>query len=122
MALPNAGITATGLDTAEKLEALVYAALNPVVNTALAVTAATAQQDTTGLPSEVAVNITGGASGTVTVAIGPTNATASTIVTAQGATDNQTVAFVVPAGWWFKVSVGGSAVVAGSGHSQVTGV
>jgi hypothetical protein len=120
MALPNAGATASGLDTSEKLEALLYAVLNPTT-VALTVVAGTAQQDTTGLPSNVYVNVTGGASGTVTVQIGPTNATATTIISAGNATLNQTVDFNLPAGWFFKVSVGGSAVI-GTGHEQVTGI
>jgi hypothetical protein len=115
-----AGVLTAGQDNAEKLEALLYGVLNPQV-VALTVVAATAQQDTTGLPSNVYVNVTGGASGTVTVAIGPTNATATTIVAAQNATLNQTLDFNLPAGYWFKVTVGGSAVV-GTGHQQVTGI
>lgn len=117
-----AGVLTPDQDKSEQLEALLNAILNPTVNTSLSVTAGTAQQDTTGLPSSVAVNITGGTSGTVTVAIGPTNACADTVVSAQNATLNQTVQFDLPAGWWFKVTVGGSAAVAGSGHSQTTGV
>jgi hypothetical protein len=121
MANPNAGVTTTGLDKAEQLEQLLYAILNPTVTT-LSVTAGTAQQDASGLPSNVYVKITGGASGTVTVAIGPDNTTANTIVSAGDATLNQTVDFNLPAGWWFKVTVGGSAAVAASGHRQVTGL
>lgn len=118
--VPTTGVFASGQDKAEQLETLLNAIQNPVAS-ALTVVAATAQQDASGLPSNVYVNITGGASGTVTVAIGPTNATATTIVSAQNATLNQSLDFNLPAGWWFKVSVGGSAVV-GTGHQQVTGL
>lgn len=115
-----AGVIGTTLDKSAQLLALLNAILNPSV-TALTVVTATAQQDATGLPSNVYVNITGGASGTATVAIGPTNAVATTIVNAQNATLNQTLDFNLPAGWFFKVTVGGSAVI-GSGHQQVTGL
>lgn len=120
MALPNAGVFAANQDTSEQLEALLAAIKNPS-NAALTIVSGTAQQDATGLPSNVYANITGGTSGTVTVAIGPTNATAVTIVNAQNATLNQTVDFNLPAGWFFKVTVGGSAAI-GSGHQQVTGL
>lgn len=119
MANPNAGIFAAGLDKAEQVLALLNSDANPT-NSALTIVSGTAQQDATGVPTDVYANITGGASGTVTVAIGPTNATAITIINAQNATLNQSVAFSLPAGWFFKVTVGGSAVI-GSGHQQVTG-
>lgn len=115
-----AGVLAGNLDKAEQLETLLNAILNPTA-TALTVVSGTAQQDATGLPSNVYVPITGGTSGTVTVAIGPTNATATTIVSAANATLNQTVDFNLPAGWYFKVSVGGSAAIA-AGSQQVTGI
>jgi len=115
-----AGVLTAGQDKAEQLEQLLNAVLNPAAS-ALTIVSGTAQQDTTGLPSNVYVNVTGGASGTVTVAIGPTNTPATTIVSAQNATLNQTVDFNLPAGWFFKVTVGGSAVI-GSGHQQVTGL
>ncbi|HWF25152.1 MAG TPA: hypothetical protein VG275_06885 [Solirubrobacteraceae bacterium] len=114
-----AGILTAGQDKAEQLEQLLAAILSPTVVTPTVVSA-TAQQDTTGLPSNVYVAITGGASGTVTVAIGPTNATATTIMPAANATLNQTVDFNLPAGWWFKVTVGGSAAIASA--QQVTGI
>lgn len=120
MALPNAGVYATGLDKAEQLEQLLQAITNPST-VALTVVSGTAQQDTTGLPSNVYVNITGGTSGTVTVAIGPTNAVADTIISLGNATLNQTVDFNLPAGWFFKVTVGGSAAI-GAGSIQVTGI
>jgi len=118
--VPTTGVYSAGLDKAEQLEQLLNAIQNPAAG-ALTVVSGTAQQDATGLPSNVYVNITGGASGTVTVAIGPTNAVATTIISAQNATLNQSLDFNLPAGWWFKVTVGGSAVV-GSGHQQVTGL
>lgn len=115
-----AGVLTSNQDKAAQLSALLNAILNPSV-TALTVVSATAQQDATGLPSNVYVNITGGASGTVTVAIGPTNATATTIINAEAATANVNVDFSLPAGWFFKVTVGGSAVI-GTGNNQVTGI
>lgn len=115
-----AGVLNTGMDKAEQLEALLYAVLNPTA-TALTVVSGTAQQDATGLPSNVYVPITGGTSGTVTVAIGPTNAVATTVISAGNATLNQTVDFNLPAGWWFKVTTGGSAAIA-AGSQQVTGL
>lgn len=115
-----AGVLSPNQDKAEQLEQLLNAVLNPSV-TALTVVTATAQQDATGLPSNVYVNITGGASGTVTVAIGPANTTTTTVINAGNATLNQTVDFNLPAGWWFKVTVGGSAVI-GTGNNQVTGI
>lgn len=120
MSLPNAGATATGLDTGSKLSAILSAILNPQT-VALTVVGGTAQQDTTGLPSNVYVPVTGGTSGTVTVAIGPTAATADTIINAANATLNQTVDFNLPAGWFFKVTLGGSAAI-GAGSVQVTGI
>jgi hypothetical protein len=114
-----AGILTAGQDKAEQLEQLLAAALAPAAG-ALSVVSATAQQDATGLPSNVYVAITGGASGTVAVAIGPSNATATTVIPAANATLNQTVDFILPAGWWFKVTVGGSAAIASA--TQVTGV
>lgn len=86
----------------------------------LAPVTATALQDTTGLPSEIYVPITLHAGGTVTVAIGPSNATADTIINAQDASLATTVNFRLPAGWWFKVTVAGSAAIA-TGTTQVTG-
>lgn len=118
MANPNAGLTAANLDRAEQLEALLNAHLNPAVS-ALTVVSGTAQQDTTGLPSQVAVVITGGASGTVKVDIGPSNAVANAVIPAGDATLSRTVTFRLPAGWFFKVTVAGSAAIASA--TQVTG-
>lgn len=115
-----AGVLTAGQDKAEQLEALLNGILNPTT-TSLTVVSGTAQQDQTGLPSNVYVPITGGTSGTVTVAIGPTNATATTIISAANATLNQTVDFNLPAGYWFKVTTGGSAAIA-AGSQQVTGI
>lgn len=105
------GILTSGQDKAEQLEQLLDASLSPSTST-LAVVSATAQQDQTGLPSDVYVEVTGGASGTVTVAIGPTNATANTIIPASDATLSRTSHFRLPAGWYFKVTVAGSAAIA----------
>ncbi|HET6866295.1 MAG TPA: hypothetical protein VFH80_10240 [Solirubrobacteraceae bacterium] len=113
-----AGLLTAGQDRAEQLEALLYAALNPAVST-LTVVSGTAQQDASGLPSDVYVEVTGGASGTVTVAIGPDNTTADTIVPSSDATLSRTTHFRLPAGYWFKVTVGGSASIASA--KQVVG-
>lgn len=91
----------------------------PIVNVLAPVTA-TALQDATGLPSEVYVPITLHAGGTVSVAIGPTNATATTIINGQDASLATTLNFRLPAGWFFKVTVAGSAAIA-AGTVQVTG-
>jgi hypothetical protein len=104
------GIFAPNLDNAERLLALLQAAESPTVN-ALTVVSGTAQEEASGLPSDIYVQITGGASGTVTVATGPTSATANTITNAIAATANVTVNFRLPAGWYFKVTVAGSAAV-----------
>ena len=114
------GLFTPNTDAAEKLLALSNAAQNPTVNT-LTVVSGTAQQDTTGLPSDVYVGITGGASGTVAVAIGPTSTPANTIITAEAETTNIPVYFRLPAGWYFTVTVGGSATITASGSHQVIG-
>lgn len=85
----------------------------------LTVVSGTAQEDASELNSEVYVAITGGASGTVAVAIGPTNSTADAIIPTSDATLSRTVSFRLPAGWWFKVTVGGSAAIASA--KQITG-
>lgn len=80
----------------------------------------TALQDQTNLPSEVYVPITGHTGGTVTVAIGPTNAVANTIINAEDASLTHTVRFRLPAGWFFKVTCAGSAAIAAAAV-QITG-
>jgi hypothetical protein len=82
-------------------------------------TAGTAYQDQTAWTTEVFLQIVGGASGTVSVQIGQTTGTLTTIINAQAATTNQTVSFRLPGAWYFKVTLGGSATLAGSGHKQV---
>jgi hypothetical protein len=104
------GLFAPGLDPAEKLLTLLEAAENPTVNT-LTVVSGTAQQDETGLPSTITVAVTGGGSGTLEVQIGPTNTVAKTLVTAEGETANGLTTFPLPAGWFFKLTVGGSAAL-----------
>lgn len=115
-----AGVLTAGQDKSEQLEQLLYAILNPAVSSPTIVSG-TVYQDATGLPGTVYVNVTGGSSGTVTVKIGPTNAVANTIINLQNATLNQMVDFVLPAGWYYSVTVGGSAAIA-AGHQQVTGI
>jgi len=105
------GVLTAGQDKAEQLEALLAGALTPIVNTPTVVSGA-AQQDPTGLPSDVYVSITGHAAGTVAVAIGPTNAVADAIIPTSDATLTRTAHFRLPAGWWFAVTVGGSAAIA----------
>lgn len=83
------------------------------------VVSGTAQQDVTGLPSEVYVAITGGAAGTVKVDVGPTSGVADAIIPNRDATLSQSAHFRLPAGWWFKVTVGGSAAIASA--KQLTG-
>lgn len=105
------GILTSGQDKAEQIEQLLNAAVSPTVTT-LTVVSGTAQQDTSGLPSDVYVSVTGGTSGTVAVAIGPTSAVADTIVPTSDATLTRTTHFRLPAGYYFKITVGGSAAIA----------
>lgn len=114
-----AGVLTASQDKAEQLAALLYATLNPTV-AALTVVSATAQQDATGLPSTVNVVVTGGASGTIAVAIGAANTTTNAIIPAGDATLSRTVSFRLPAGYWFKATAGGSAAIASA--TQQTGV
>ena len=118
MALPNAGVTASNLDNAEKLEALLYAALNPTA-ASVSLTSGTAYQDTTGLPSIFQIEVTGGTSGTIAVVIGSTSSPATSVVVA-AATANVTVSAPLPAGWYLKATVGGSAAL--GTITQLTGV
>lgn len=104
MAEPNAGIYTADLDKAAQLEQLLAASEAPTVNT-LTVVSGTAQQDTTGLPSDVYVEVTGASGGTVAVAIGPTSGVANAIVPTSDATLSRTTHFRLPAGWFFKVTV-----------------
>lgn len=106
----TAGLFAAGLDNAEKLLALLEAAENPSA-TALTVVSGTAQQDATGLPTTITAAVTGGTSGTLEVQIGPTNAVATTLVTADSEVVNGLVSFPLPAGWFFKLTAGGSAAL-----------
>lgn len=84
-----------------------------------AVVSGAAQQDATNLPSDVYVTITPHAGGTVSVAIGPTNAVAEAIITNADASLAKVERFRLPAGWWFRVTVGGSAAIASA--LQITG-
>jgi len=104
------GIFNPDFDNAEKLLAILEAAENPTA-AVLTPVSGTALQDTTGLPSTICAAVTGGTSGTVEVQIGPTNAVATTLVTAESETVNGLVSFPLPAGWFFKLTVGGSAAL-----------
>lgn len=106
-----AGITGSTNDNASNGLALLKAAQAPTVNTPTVVSG-TAQQDPSGLPSDVYVQITGGASGTVKVDIGASNAVSTPLIPNGDATLSRCTHFRLPAGWFFRVTVGGSASIA----------
>lgn len=116
MGLTSAAVAAVVADTSQTPSAP-QSQVAPAVSTLAPVTA-TALQDTTGLPSDIYVPITLHAAGTVTVAIGPTSSVATTIINAQDASLASTVHFRLPALWFFKVTVAGSAAIA-TGTVQV---
>ncbi len=103
------GIIQSNQDKAALSAQLLDAALAPSSGP-LTVVSGAAQQDQTGLPSEVYVAVTGAAAGTVAVAIGPTNACAIAIIPAADATVNRNIHFRLPAGWYFKVTVVAAAI------------
>jgi hypothetical protein len=81
----------------------------------LTLVAGTAQQDTLSHSSTVALSFTGGASGTFTVAVGPTSAASTVLFNAVPcASGSEALTVPLPAGWWIKVSVGGSCTIASS--------
>lgn len=84
----------------------------PTVSTPTLVTA-TALQDATGFQSTWYIPITGHASGTVVAAIGPDNTTANNLwgTLDVDATTIAGLTVVLPANWWIKVTIGGSAVI-----------
>jgi 4-amino-4-deoxy-L-arabinose transferase-like glycosyltransferase len=83
-------------------------------------------QDTSGLPTDITAQIMGGAGGRVTVAIGSTLSPAGklgtlkagrpgpaqTLYAALGASANRTLEFRLPAYWYLKITVAGSAAIA----------
>ncbi len=105
-------------DSAEQLLAHLQATNSPTINTPILVSG-TAQQDPTGQVSTYYVNIGLHASGTVTYAIGPTNACANVLATNDDASTAKSLAIRVPPSWFIKVTVGGSATIAGC--TQITG-
>jgi hypothetical protein len=86
------------------------AGATPTVET-LTPTSGTASQDATGQDSDIYASITGHAGGTVTVAIGPANSVADTIISAEDASLTHTVKFRLPAGWFYEITVAGSAAI-----------
>ena len=99
-------------DKAEELLGLLYDSQNPIVQ-AVSLVSGTAYQDTTKRKSNVLVHIGGASAGTVTVAIGPTNAVANTIVNAMPAATDQLLNIELPAGWFIMVTVA-TATIAGA--------
>jgi hypothetical protein len=97
-------------DTAEKLEQLLYNNQNPAVSNPTLVSG-TAYQEVTGVNSTLYIPITGHAAGTVTVAVGPTSAVAVALTGTDDATLNRTLVVDLPAGWYIKVTVAGSAAI-----------
>lgn len=79
----------------------------------------TALQDTTGQWSTYYVSITGGSGGTFACAIGPTSGVADAIMPTEDAVTTHSHSIRVPPSWFVKVTVGGSAAIAGT--KQVTG-
>jgi hypothetical protein len=85
-----------------------------------------AYQDTSGLPSEITAQIIGGTGGRVTVAIGSTLSPAGklgtlrggkpepaqTLYAALGASANRRLEFRLPAYWYLKITIAGSAALA----------
>ena len=73
----------------------------------------TALQDATGVQSTWYIPITGHASGTVSVAIGPTSGVANNLwgTLDVDATTIAGLTVVLPANWFIKVTVGGSAAL-----------
>jgi hypothetical protein len=114
----TAGILNPDLDKSDALVELLESQLNASA-AALTVVSGTAQQDQTGFPSNVYVAVTGGTAGTVAIAIGQTSACAAstgvqgaTIVPTSDATLSRSLQTKLPAGWFFKVTVGGAAAIA----------
>jgi 4-amino-4-deoxy-L-arabinose transferase-like glycosyltransferase len=71
-----------------------------------------ALEDVTGLSTAIAARIAGGPGGSVTVAIGATQACAMTVYRALPATATQLRNFRLPANWYFKITLSGSAAIA----------
>jgi hypothetical protein len=105
-------------DNAEQLLALLHTSQNPAVSTPSLV-AGTALADATGANSTWYIPVTGGAAGTAVVAIGPTSGVANNLTGTITATANQAFVVKVPAGWFVKVTLGGSAAL--GTVTQITG-
>jgi 4-amino-4-deoxy-L-arabinose transferase-like glycosyltransferase len=69
-------------------------------------------EDATGLATTIAARIAGGPGGSVTVAIGATRACAKTVYNALPATAAKALDFRLPAYWYFKITLTGSAAIA----------
>jgi hypothetical protein len=80
--------------------------IDPVVESTVTLASGTAVQNGTADWLDVFVGITGGASGTVKVDIGPTSACADNLIPAAAgnAVASQTLTVPVPPGWFFKVT------------------
>ena len=75
----------------------------PVITTTVASGTAAQLSDLTRDYEVYFTIATGG--GTVTIAIGPTNATASTLVNAATGVNGAVIPVPVPAGWWLKITL-----------------
>lgn len=93
-------------DNAENLLALLHRSENPAFSK-VSLVSGTAVQDATGVGTTWYVPITGGSSGTVAVAIGPTSSVAHPIIAAlaANAVASQTLTVKLPANWYIKVTV-----------------
>jgi hypothetical protein len=69
-------------------------------------------EDATGLATAINARISGGPGGSVTVAIGATRAFAKTVYRALPVTAAKELEFSLPAYWFFKITLSGSAAVA----------
>jgi len=88
----------------------------PSAGTTQTFTSGTAVQNTASTWATYYIGITGGAAGTVSVAIGSTSAATTTIIPAAtgNAVSSQTVHIRVPSSWWIKVTTSVATINASS--------
>jgi len=89
---------------------------SPTPGTPVTLTSGTAVQNTASVSAEYYISITGAASGTVKIDIGPTASTTTNVipvVTGNGVNSN-TFTIKVPASWYIKVTVVNATIVASS--------
>lgn len=88
----------------------------PSAGSTVTLTSSVASQNTNSTWATYYIGITGGASGTVKVDIGPTSATTTNIIpaAANNATSGQTLHIRIPAGWYLKVTTSVATINASS--------